>query len=94
MAVVLRFIRNMKGNLVGYSGCSHCGDRWNWKEEHIIPYDDRGSGMFPFCEECYQKLSPQKRYDYCMELWDRWGQPADKVDFNMISKNVGLTTGD
>ncbi len=50
--------------------------------------------MFPLCEECYQKLSPQERYDYCVKLWDSWGQPADKVDFNIITRNVGLTTGD
>lgn len=89
MAVVLNFIRNWKGRRKGYSGCHRCGGTWDWKEEHSIPYAE-GKGMFPLCVECYEELSPQERYDYCMELRDSWGRPADEVDLDMIARYVGL----
>lgn len=84
----MSFIKNFIGSLQGYSGCSHCGGTWNWKKDHNIPYSDSG-GMFPLCEECYQKLSPEERYDYCLELWRSWGCP-NRVSLNRIAEEVGL----
>ena len=83
-----RKLKNTAGSAKGYSGCSCCGDTWNWKKEHSIPYSDSG-GMFPLCEECYQKLTPQERFDFCRKLWISWGAP-DKVDFDRIAREVGL----
>lgn len=93
MAVVIRFIRNMVGWLKGCNGCSHCGGKWNWKQEHIIYYT-KTNGMFPLCEECYEKLSPQERYDYCIEVWNSWGRPDNEAAFDMIAKNVGLESSE
>lgn len=61
-----------------YGGCSHCGDKWNWKESKSVYYDET-SGMFPLCRECFDKMT----YDYVLwyhlkqfEKWDR--QPTDE----------------
>lgn len=75
---MLRHLRNLIGNLRGYSGCLHCGDRWNWKKEHSIKYEQRGqesSAMFPICEECFQKLPVEGAngiMHYCNELLTQW----------------------
>ena len=96
------FVRNIVGKLQGYSGCSHCGGTWNWKQGHSIPTSISKvkaladgtpyypSGMFPLCEECYRKLSPQERYSYCRKLWVSWGCPENKVDWNLVGEYVGL----
>ncbi len=86
-----RKYNNIVGNTGGYSGCAHCGDTWNWKKIHSIPYNDRGSGMFPVCDECYKKLSPQERYDYCRALWRSWNSPGKDIDWDKIKEYVGLT---
>ena len=83
-----RWVKNVIGDARGYGGCDRCDDRWNWKKPHTIWYSDAG-GMFPLCEECYQEITPQERYDYCKNLWIEWGSP-EHVDFNRIAQEVGL----
>lgn len=74
-------IKNFIGRFKGYSGCSHCGGTWNWKENKTIPYRekissistaDTYSGMFPVCKECFERLSEDKILQYCKLLLDDW----------------------
>jgi len=95
-------LRTLKGHLQGYGGCLHCHHTWNWKKGYLIPYAASkhkthldGSPyyyahMFPLCEECYESLSPQERFNYCKELYGRWGVPDKHVDWNIVSEHVGL----
>jgi len=55
----LRLIRNLLGDMKGYSGCGICGDKWSWKREHVIMYAEN-MGAFPVCEECWQKAPEEK----------------------------------
>lgn len=85
------WLKNLIGSFQGFSACHHCHGTWNWKKGHTIPYRlDGMAGMFPLCEECYEKLSPQERYKYCIELYDSWGRPGNEVDFEVIAEYVGL----
>jgi len=53
---LIAMLRNFVGSLKGISGCGICGDKWNWKKEHIFPYE-KGRGAFPICEECWRTAS-------------------------------------
>ena len=98
----MRIIKNWLGKLKGYSGCLRCGDTWNWKQHRDIPYAVSkmreyadgspyySGGMFPLCKECYDEISPPQRYAYCRQLWSRWGCPENKVDWDVVKKQVGL----
>ena len=89
-----KYIKNSVGYTKGYSGCSRCGDRWNWKEKHVVPCGG-ASGMFPLCEECYQECSPEERYHYCRELgkeWQqKWGRSIDDTDWDIVREHIGIT---
>lgn len=67
--------RNLIGEARGHSGCLNCGDRWNWKKPHDIEYERKGdnrSGMFPLCDECFQKLPVDTIMDFCSQLLTEW----------------------
>ena len=88
---MIGWFKTLIGRLQGYGECHHCHNTWNWKNGHYIPYSkERRSFMFPLCKECYEKLSPQSRYNYCLELYYSWDQPTHKIDFETIAKHVGL----
>ena len=92
---MIGWFKNLIGRHQGFSSCHHCHNTWNWKHRHVIPYREDGiAGMFPVCDECYEILSPQERYDYCVELYNSWGRPDDKVNFEVIAEHVGLTSGE
>ena len=62
---------NALGQSKGFGGCEYCGDRWNWKKYKTIRIDER-LGMFPLCEECFEKL-PIKKIEECIwRLADSW----------------------
>ncbi len=73
--------KNIIGTSRGYSGCDNCGDTWNWKKYHIIDYSET-SGMFPLCEECYQKLDIEKVKHYVRKLAEK-GNKSDRDDYNL-----------
>ena len=83
--------RNFIGKRMGFSGCANCGDTWNWKTRHDTNYRE-GSSMFPLCEECYQILSPEKRFYYHKKLLDEWilaGLENDlKENYEKILKKI------
>lgn len=35
-----RWYKNWAGKVRGFGECPNCGDRWNWKEETAIHYED------------------------------------------------------
>ena len=89
-------VKNANGYARGYGGCLRCGDRWNWKSHHVIPYGG-GAGMFPLCEECYNKLSPEERYRYCRELareWEKWGRSEEDIDLDVVREHIGLVSSE
>jgi hypothetical protein len=80
------------GRSNGYGSCLHCHNTWNWKKGHVINYtaDYTAGGMFPLCEECHKKLSPQERFDYCKKLYYNWSRPEKRIEWNTIAEHVGL----
>jgi hypothetical protein len=68
---LVRWKRNTVGNILGIGGCFHCGDRWNWKKAHCIPYFGEG-GMFPYCEECHRSISGLAKMQHILELVMEW----------------------
>ena len=81
---MIRFIKNLIGNLRGYSGCVLCGDRWNWKKYHLINYSS-SRGIFPLCEECWNEVKDNKTaIMYCVrKLVDEWikQNPSNQAEY-------------
>ena len=51
----MRWLKNLIGNLKGYSSCKHCRDNRYWKEfKNIIVY--HSESLLALCEECFKKL--------------------------------------
>lgn len=67
---MFRIFKNLIENIKGYSSCSKCGDTWNWKKSHSIPFE--GGGMFPLCEECYQSATEKEKISYATILINEW----------------------
>ena len=68
-------------------GCFHCGDKWNWKEYHLIRYSGFNS-IFPYCEECHMILSIDEKIKYVdqlMAIWYRCDPLANK-HHKLVSK--------
>lgn len=71
----IRWKRNSVGRILGISGCSHCGDTWNWKKNHNIPCYLRSrssAGMFPYCEQCHRSISKLRKMWYVLCLVFLW----------------------
>jgi hypothetical protein len=97
-----RKLTNLRKNDPRLSTCAHCGGAWNWKKPHDIPYHTSGERqladgspyydrhMFPVCTDCYEILSPRKRYNYCVRLFKSWNSPEKEIDWNVIAEYVGL----
>lgn len=84
-----RLIRNIIGNIKGYGHCLNCGDTWDYKKEMAIPYDD-SNYMFPLCEECFTKLSPESIIEFCHLLNIIWNkdEPINLLDYEIIYHNI------
>lgn len=67
------------GRALGYSGCYHCGMTWNYVEGKTIYYSE-GSGMFPLCEECFDRLSPEEIDPYIEKLAMSWQNPQKVIE--------------
>jgi len=92
---ILRKIKSMYGKMYGLSWCSHCGLAWNVVKGKYIPYNaklpgDRWNEMFPICEDCFEKLSPEQILSYCKDLVDQWKKftPDKDVDMEIIEHNI------
>ena len=59
------------GKALGYSGCSHCGMTWNYVKGKRIHFS-ANEGMFPLCEECFDKLLPEEIDPYIDKLVMEW----------------------
>lgn len=59
------------GRALGFGGCYHCGMTWNHVEGKTIYYSE-GGGMFPLCEECFDKLSPEEIDPYIEQVVMSW----------------------
>jgi hypothetical protein len=75
-------------SLYGYSSCHCCGTTWNLCKEHATPFN-KNSSMFPLCETCWSKLSPEERLPYYYQLINQWGKDSiteEKIE--TMKKNV------
>ena len=63
--------RNLVGLLKGLSCCLLCGDRWNWKDPHLIQFSPFFS-MFPYCQECNLSRSLDAKQAAAVVLISRW----------------------
>lgn len=75
--ILLRLIRNTYGAARGHSGCEHCGDSWSWKKGHSIYYN-RGSAMFPVCEECWKRIGMDEKEHYIKKTVSEWRAENDR----------------
>lgn len=66
-----RKAKNAKGRRSGYSGCSACGDTWDWKKSHTTKIDDV-CGVFPLCEECWSAKSVEERMPFYHQLYHQY----------------------
>jgi len=71
--VIRAFIERLLLPGLGY--CYRCRRPWKTHGigvvEHATNYTET-SGMFPLCEGCWSKLSPEERLPYYRKLWDSW----------------------
>jgi len=72
------------GRALGYSGCSHCSMTWNYVKGKSIQFS-ANEGMFPLCEECFDKLPPEEIDPYIeslvqktLEIQAKYGLQWDK----------------
>lgn len=72
---------------IGFGGCSHCGDKWNWKEAHSTFYKDTG-GMFPLCEECFAKLTYPYALWYHLKTFEDWKREPTYEQINRLSMEI------
>lgn len=68
---LLRRLRTFVGKVQGYYSCHHCGATWNCVKRKTVMYSV-GSGMFPLCVECFDKLSSEEIDPYIEQLVLQW----------------------
>ncbi len=66
----MKWIKNLIGNLQGYSHCYECRDHWNCKEHQDISIT-KTWGVFFLCKECFQKLPTQNIIEHLDELLNK-----------------------
>ena len=59
------------GKALGYGGCYRCGMTWNYAKSKSIRYSV-SDGMFPLCEECFDRLSSEEIDPYIEKLVMVW----------------------
>jgi hypothetical protein len=68
-----RKFKNMIGSWKGFGSCLRCGDSWWWKKEHVFEVTE-SHGIFPLCEECWQKIDSTEKAFWIKKLQDKWQQ--------------------
>jgi len=75
-----------------WSKCGRCQNPWYLVKAHTTECPGRSWGMFPLCEECWQKLTPQQRLPYYEEVWrewhDRWGDVRGVSEWDSLKAAV------
>ena len=91
---MFRFIKNRIGSFLGYGGCVRCRDSWWWKKEHNIPV--HCGGMFPLCEECWQKTTRNEKIDAVKQLAVKWQRekPLDNYHTQLIQEAIKFVEND
>ncbi len=64
-------VKSIVGRIDGYSYCLRCYRTWNVVKEHSTRYT-MYNGCFPLCEDCWSKLTPEKRLYYYKKLFNKW----------------------
>lgn len=67
----MKWFKNWKGSLNGYGRCLCCDDSWYWKKTCSIGYE-KGSSMFPICQECFGWLDESQILEWCKVLMGKW----------------------
>lgn len=96
MTNLFKKIKSVISKLEGYGSCAHCGLSWNVVDGVYVSYNVKlpkhsGSGMFPICEDCFNKLSVYEILNYCKELLIMWKKEPfynKNIDFDIIEHNV------
>ena len=86
-------VRNKIGHMKGYGHCYHCNGTWNYKRAVCIPCDGKLpnnwiQATYPLCEECFDKLSVDEIYDYCIKYNNR-----KDIDLKIIYENIRYLKG-
>lgn len=84
---LFRPLFNVVGELRGNSGCGVCGDRWNWKEPHVVRLLQE-SGVFPTCEECWQTASTEEIVRAATKLGNMWVRQSDFLKERVVRRNA------
>lgn len=53
--------------------CLCCGRHWS-EVKHHVTHHSRKSGVFPLCEECWGRMSPEDRLPFYEALMIQWEQ--------------------
>jgi len=73
MGFLVASYKNNIGKRNGYGGCLKCGDTWNWKTSHTL-WLGEGQGIFPCCEDCWDKMDKDERLQHCVILFNEWNR--------------------
>ena len=80
MNIIDRLIERARtdwGRAIGYGWCYHCSRTWNYIKDKTISYSV-SEGMFPLCEDCFDKLSPTEINPYIEQLVAEWVRQSGK----------------
>ncbi len=70
---ITRWVKIVVGDMLGYSGCTHCKMPWRYVASKKIMYSS-SEGMSPLCIRCFENL-PIEKIDYYIKQvvrsWDR-----------------------
>ncbi|MEN3369987.1 MAG: hypothetical protein V7609_2130 [Verrucomicrobiota bacterium] len=85
---------NRAGRRSGLGECGRCLDSWLWKPHHTTDFTSR-DGVFPLCEDCWKRLTPDERLPFYRAMFERnlATCPADyleqyKAQWPLIEKAV------
>lgn len=78
-----------------HSRCGLCARPWCRVQGHETSTGD-GRGVFPLCEECWEKLTPAERmpfYEQLVESWVGMGMDADEAAAYLVRVRVAVEAG-
>lgn len=63
-----------------YGRCKRCEISWKYRDPMAsVEYNDRGSGAFPLCQNCFDAVSAHDATVYFKQLWvGKWNYGTGK----------------
>jgi hypothetical protein len=80
-----RWAQKIIGNAFGYGSCCSCGMPWKYVKGKTISFSE-SEGMFPLCETCFDRLTPEEIDPYIEQLVQKWLDDNVKYKFKWSIK--------